>query len=72
MESKIFEEFELVSPKDEIKHFIKDNENTIEILNAIKPQLHKHFPNVCFLFGEANYIFVSLICGFASIVNLPI
>lgn len=47
-------------------------ENTIEILNAIKPQLHKHFPNVCFLFGEANYIFVSLICGFASIVNLPI
>ena len=27
---------------------------------------------VRFLFCEANYIFVSLICGFASIVNLPI
>lgn len=38
-------EYMLISGEDEIKKFIESNENTKEILEAIKPQLKKHFPN---------------------------
>ena len=47
MEKKIMKnsEYMLISGEDEIKKFIESNENTKEILEAIKPQLKKHFPN---------------------------
>ena len=35
--------FSFKSSQDEIGNFIKANENTLEILNAIKPQLTGHF-----------------------------
>ena len=38
-------EYILISPENQIKKFIESNENTKEILEAIKPQLKKHFPN---------------------------
>ena len=38
-------EYILISPENQIKKFIEENENTREILEAITPQLKKHFPN---------------------------
>ena len=38
-------EYMLISGEDQIKKFIEENENTREILEAIMPQLKKHFPN---------------------------
>lgn len=38
-------EYTLISPENQIKKFIEENENTREILEAIMPQLKKHFPN---------------------------
>lgn len=40
---EISNNFEFKSP-EKIKEFIKDNERTVEIINAIEPQLYKHFP----------------------------
>lgn len=39
----IINNFYLKSP-EKIEEFIKDNEKTIEIINAIEPQLIKYFP----------------------------
>ena len=36
--------FKLISPEKSIAEFIKNNEKTPEILDAIKPQIIKHFP----------------------------
>ena len=44
----------LISPKDQIKKFIEENENTSEILEAIMPQLKKHFPNSKFSLEICN------------------
>lgn len=41
---EISNNFYLKAP-DEIEEFIRDNEKTIEIINAIEPQLIKYFPN---------------------------
>ena len=38
-------EYILISPENQIKKFIENNENTKEILEVIMPQLKKHFPN---------------------------
>ena len=37
MRNDLNKEFLLISPKEEINEFIQDNENTLEILEAIKP-----------------------------------
>lgn len=34
-----------ISPENQINEFINENQNTISILNAIEPQIIKHFPN---------------------------
>lgn len=45
MDYEIEKNYQLISPKQDIYKFIESNENTLEILNAIKPQLMKHFSN---------------------------
>ena len=45
MKSDLNKEFILISSKEEINEFIENNENTLKILCAIKPQLLKHFPD---------------------------
>ena len=47
-------EYMLVSPENQIKKFIEENENTREILEAITPQLKKHFPNSKFSLEICN------------------
>lgn len=37
--------YTLISPEKQINEFINENRNTISILNAIEPQIIKHFPN---------------------------
>ena len=38
-------DYEFVSPENEINEFINTNKNTIEILNEIRPDLVKYFPD---------------------------
>ena len=45
MINELNNEFLLISSKEEINDFIANNEKSLEILEAIKPQLKKHFPN---------------------------
>lgn len=47
-------EYTLISPENQIKKFIEENENTREILEVIKPQLKKHFPNSKFSLEICN------------------
>ncbi|MDO5859880.1 hypothetical protein [Methanobrevibacter sp.] len=48
MDYKLENGYILVSPEKDITEFIATNENTIEILNVIRPHLIKHFPNSSF------------------------
>lgn len=45
MNHDIDKNYNLISSQQDINNFIENNENTLEILNAIRPQLIKHFPN---------------------------
>lgn len=45
MKNDLNNEFILRSSEEEINEFIEKNENTLEILDAIKPSLLKYFPN---------------------------
>ena len=56
MRNDLNKEFLLISPKEEINEFIQNNENTLEILEAIKPQLTKHFPNTKFSLEVSDQI----------------
>ncbi len=47
-------EYTLISPENQIKKFIEENENTREILEVIRPQLKKHFPNSKFSLEICN------------------
>ena len=47
-------EYMLVSPENQIKKFIEENENTREILEVIRPLLKKHFPNSKFSLEICN------------------
>ena len=44
MKTDLEKQFMLKSSKKEISDFINNNEYTLEILNAIQPQLNRHFP----------------------------
>ena len=44
MKTDLEKQFHLKSPEKQINDFIKSNKNTLEILNAIQPQLIRHFP----------------------------
>ena len=44
MKTDLEKQFHLKSSKKEISDFINNNEYTLEILNAIQPQLNRHFP----------------------------
>lgn len=50
---KISQNFELKSPQ-EIEKFINENNKTLEILNAIEPQLNKYFPKSKFSLEVCN------------------
>lgn len=45
MDTKLSNNYMLISPENEINNFIKENEKTLEILTEIKPKLTQHFPN---------------------------
>ena len=45
MKNDLKETYTLVSSEESIDEFIKSNENTLEILNAIRPKLTEHFPD---------------------------
>lgn len=44
MSYNLKDSYTIISPEVEINEFIETNENTLEILNVIKPQLIKFFP----------------------------
>lgn len=48
MDNNLKNKYQLNSPKCDIDEFIKVNENTLEILNAIQPLLLNHFPDTRF------------------------
>jgi hypothetical protein len=45
MRNNLNKEFLLVSPEEEINEFIENNEDTLKILDVIKPKLAEHFPH---------------------------
>lgn len=46
--------YQLISSEDEICEFITENKNTLEILNAIEPNLKRYFPNSIFSLELCN------------------
>ena len=44
------DDYLLISPEKEIIEFIENNKNTQIILDAIRPELHRHFPDSKFSF----------------------
>ncbi len=48
MKNKSINNYNLISPENEINEFIEENENTLEILTIIKPHLMNHFPDAAF------------------------
>lgn len=50
---KISNNFYLKSP-EKIEEFVKTNEKTIEIINAIEPQLIKYFPESKYSLFQKN------------------
>ena len=45
MSNQLNSKYNFLSPEKEIYDFINENENTLKIINAMEPQLIKHFPN---------------------------
>ncbi|WP_458453738.1 hypothetical protein [Methanobrevibacter sp.] len=48
MKNELAKKYDLIPSERKINDFISNNESTLEILNAIEPQLDKHFPNTKF------------------------
>ena len=45
MSNQLNSKYNFLSSEKEIYDFINENENTLKIINAMEPQLIKHFPN---------------------------
>ena len=56
MQNSLPKKISLISSKTEINEFMKNNKETLKILNAMQPHLEKHFPNNKLSLEVSNYL----------------